>query len=169
MNDPLPDWISSRQGTVLQQVVGVLNEHELPYVISGGLAGNLYGSAWPLHDIDLDAPHEALVLLAERFARHVRWGPATYRDDEFSLELLVLELDGVTVEVNAAESVALVDESGGVVMHPTTLSHYCERPFLGLPLRVMPLEDLIAYKVRIGRAADVADLAALRATATAAR
>lgn len=158
---PLPAWITPAQYAVLRRLVATLDAWQVPYVASGGLAGNLHGSAWPLHDIDLDVPRAALPRLASAFSAGVRFGPAPYVDDEFDLELLGLMVDGVEVDCSAAESVVLVTPGGERVARPTALDRAERRRVGAVEVRALPLADLLAYKRLIGRTADVRDLEAL--------
>ena len=158
----LPPWLTATQWRTLCRVLDVLDELGVPFVATGGLAGNLHGSAWPLHDLDFDVVGSALPALASRFHDAVVLGPAPFRDEEFALELLTLELDGVGVDFSAAESVVLVAPDGRAVPWPTRLHAADQRSLAGRPIPVMPLADLIAYKRIIGRERDVEDLEAVR-------
>jgi len=154
----LPPWISHAQFAVLVRLLEFFEERAIPYAATGGLAGNLHGSSWPLHDLDLDAPANALAEIASAFADHVVYGPAAHQDDEFALTLLTLHVDGVGVDVSAAESVQLRDRSGGVVPAPTDLQQVVTRPLADRRIRTIPLHQLIASKRVIGREADLAEL-----------
>lgn len=69
---PLPTWITPAHYRVLARLLRVFTELEVPYLVSGGLAGNLHGPSWPLHDIDVDVPLAALPRVAEAFSGHIR-------------------------------------------------------------------------------------------------
>lgn len=60
----LPPWITSAQREALGTLVDSLREIGLPFQATGGLAGNLHGSQWPLHDLDFDVAAAALPVLA---------------------------------------------------------------------------------------------------------
>lgn len=159
----LPAWITPAHFTVLRRLVETLDAWDLPHLASGGLAGNVHGSLWPLHDIDLDVPRSALEPLARAFSHEVSWGPARYADAEFELDLLRLTVDGIEVDLTAAESVVLCTPAGERVPWPTDFAR-AELHQLGpLALRVTPLADLVAYKRVIGRSADLRELTALAA------
>lgn len=162
----LPPWITPAQHRVLAWLVARLDTLGIPYVASGGLAGNLHGSDWPLHDIDLDVPGSRLVdvatAIAAAFPSATIVGPRPYADEEFALELLTARVDGVDVDVSAAESVVLCSPDGTRRAWPTALDAHETRTVGALAVRVVPLTQLLAYKRVIGRAADVAALEALR-------
>lgn len=165
----LPPWITPAQHRVLAWLVTRLDALGIPYVASGGLAGNLHGSDWPLHDIDLDVPASRMAdvtaAIAASFPGAVLEGPRPYADEEFALELLTARVDGVDVDVSAAESVVLRAPDGTRHAWPTALDAHETRTVGGLAVRVVPLASLLAYKRVIGRAADVAALEALEALA----
>lgn len=158
---PLPGWITPAQYAALTRVVTALAVLDLPYVVSGGLAGNLHGSQWPLHDLDFDVPGAALPRLAAHFVDAVRFGPGPYRDAELELDLLVLTIDGVEVDLTAAETVTLRRPSGERMPWPTDLARSDVSTVGTLAVRVMTLADLLAYKRIVGRVPDVRDLEAL--------
>lgn len=156
-----PSWITPAQLAVLGRLLTTCRALGLPHVATGGLAGNLHGSAWPLHDLDVDVPVAALPALAAHFADHVRFGPARYRDEEFDLDLLTLEIDGVTVDLSGAESIRLVTPDGTVVSAPTDVKVVEYRVVAAWSVPTLPLDRLVGYKRIIGRTADVQDLARL--------
>lgn len=153
-----PDWIAAAQLRALDAILAAFDTLGVPYAATGGLAGNLHGSHWPLHDLDFDVPSDALPRLAAAFAPAVTFGPAAYRDDEFVLDLLTLQIEDTSIDLAAAESVCLVRAGGGTIPSPTDLRRTEVRPLAARDVRVIPLADLIAYKRIIGRYADVADL-----------
>lgn len=165
----LPSWISATQYRVLARVFGLLEEEGLPYQVTGGLAGNLHGSTWPLHDIDLYVPSEALPVLAERLralpdvAPEAVRGPNRYHDLEFELDLLQLHLDGVAVDVVGTREAAIRTPQGELHALAMDFARSVPRQVGMLQLHVQPLSDLLAYKRLLGRVADVADLERLAA------
>lgn len=160
----MPPWITAAQRDALATLLDALHDIGLPFQATGGLAGNLHGSQWPLHDLDFDVADAALPLLADRFREQVVAGPAPYRDTEFALELLTLRLGEVEADLVAAQSIRLIDAAGRERPAPTDLARVVLRPFDGREIPTMPLDTLIAYKRAIGRHADVADLERLQAS-----
>jgi len=160
----LPAWISPAQFSALADLVGFLDDARVPYAVSGGLAGNLAGSQWPLHDIDVDVPAAALPLLAQHYAPWILSGPGAYEDEEFALQLLQLRLPEVGIDIAAAESIVLRDPQGRLHSWPSDLASFELRTLGPLSVRVHPLSSIRAYKRMIDRTADLADLDRLAAT-----
>jgi hypothetical protein len=50
----------------LRRLVGMLKGAGACYQFTGGFAGNLHGSKWPLHDLDVDVARADMPGLAER-------------------------------------------------------------------------------------------------------
>jgi hypothetical protein len=157
-----PDAVSPAQWRALLRLVSALDAAGIAYQFSGGLAGNVHGSAWPLHDIDLDVPGARITQVAALFPGEVAQGPARFADDEFDLVLLRLELDGVPVDVSAADDAWIFTRAGVRTPLRIDLARAERRQFRGTSLLVAPLDDLIAYKQLLGRDRDVADLLRLR-------
>lgn len=149
--------VSPLQRRVLREIVGVLEARGIAYQATGGLAGNVHGSRWPLHDLDFDVANDDLPRVEALFADFVTRPTGRYVDDEFDLRLLRLNVRGVEVDVSGA--------SGGLARGRPIVADLARaetRDFLGLRLRVQPLADLVAYKTLLGREADLADLRSLR-------
>lgn len=163
-----PEIISPAQRRALLRLVSALETAGIPYQFSGGFAGNVHGSAWPLHDLDLDVPGARIGEVSALFPREVQQGPARFVDDEFDLELLRLELDGVPVDVSAADDAWIFTRAGVRTPLRIDLARAERREFCGIALYVAPLEDLIGYKQLLGRDRDVADLLRLREAGSAA-
>lgn len=154
--------ISNAHIQALKKVVSVLNEHQIPYQITGGFAGNIYGSLWPPHDIDLEVGARDIPLLAGLFADHITQPLHHFINDEFDLWLITLNIDGIEIDINQAEECYLINKAGQKQLLCTDLSAAEVHDFMGIKVSVQPLEQLIAYKKTIGREADVADLSQIQ-------
>lgn len=154
--------LTPAQERALRLVVGILDGAGVRYQFTGGFAGNLHGSRWPLHDVDLDVTREDLPRLADLLRPYTTWPLGLYVDDEFELQLLRAEMEGVAIDVSQVED-AYARVGGRRVPLNTTLAHRQCVIVLDLEVWVQPLEELIAYKELLGRSADLADLRALQA------
>ena len=154
--------LTDRQGRALRRLVGVLDAAGGRYQFTGGFAGNLHESRWPLHDLDVDVGREDLPRLAELMAPHTTRPLGPYVDDEFELVLLRAEVEGVEIDVSQVEE-AYARIGGRRTPLSTSLAGRQRVPMLDLEVWVQPLNELIAYKELLGRAADLADLRTLQA------
>jgi hypothetical protein len=164
MTPERPPWITDAQLACVRRVVDALTTLGVPYQATGGLAGNLWGSTWPLHDVDLDVPNAALDVVEAHFAPFVV-RRARLVDDEFDLELLELRIDDVAIELSGADDARVCGRDGRWTQLPSTLARSVPRTLLDRTVVCQRLEDLLAYKRLLGRAADLRDLERLRAGA----
>jgi hypothetical protein len=156
--------LSTQHRRALRMLLPVLQAQNVRYQITGGLAGNLYGSTWPLHDIDLDVvgadiPRllSALTAIGAELTRPL----SRLVDDEFDLELATVALAGVDVDISQVED-AYVFHRGTRAPLITDLDRATTRTIEDLTVYVQPLDDLIAYKELLGRHHDLIDLYRLR-------
>jgi hypothetical protein len=154
--------LTTSQEHALRFLVRLLDEGGACYQFTGGFAGNLHGSRWPLHDLDVDVAREDLPRLAELLQRYTTRPLGLYVDHEFELWLLRAEVAGVAIDVSQAEE-AYARVGGRRVPLGTRLELRQRVRVLDLEVWVQPLAELIAYKELLGRSADVADLRALQA------
>jgi hypothetical protein len=145
----------------LKKVVSVLTEHKIPHQITGGFAGNIYGSLWPPHDIDVEVTARDMPLVAELFTDYITQPLHHFINNEFDLWLIRLNIDGIEIDFNQAEECYVINRAGQKQLLCTDLNTAEEREFMGIKVSVQPLNSLIAYKTALGREADVADLSLL--------
>jgi catechol 2,3-dioxygenase-like lactoylglutathione lyase family enzyme len=157
--------LTPSQERALCVLVGMLDSAGVCYQFTGGFAGNLHGSRWPLHDLDVDVTREGLPRLSEVLRPYTTQPLGLYVDHEFELQLLRAELEGVVIDVSQAEE-AYARVGGRRVPLNTSLAHRRRVRVLDLEAWVQPLEELIAYKQLLGRQADLADLRTLQARST---
>ena len=153
--------LTASQVRAIRRLIHVLDEAAVCYQFSGGFAGNLHGSRWPLHDLDVDVARQDLPRLAECLHSYISRPLGLYEDEEFRLYLLRATFEGLDIDVNQAED-AYGRCGGQWVPLGTNLTHRQRVPWLDRHVWVQPLEALIAYKALIERSADVADLRALQ-------
>lgn len=147
--------------TVLGLIAEKLESQNIPYQVTGGIAGNIHGSLWPPHDIDLEVGAADFEKVAKLFVREMKQPPHHFVDHEFDLWLMKLSIDGIDVDINQVEDAFAITKEGCRVPFSTSLTKSERRRICGIEVMVQPLEDLIAYKRLIGREADIVDLTAL--------
>lgn len=152
--------LTDPQQRAVRRLIEILDRASATYQLTGGLAGNLHGSRWPLHDIDIDVAARDLPRVAHLLEPYTTQPLTLHEDDEFRLLLLRGRIEGVDVDVSQAED-AWICAGGEWVPLPTDLGRRLRVKLFELDVWVQPLDDLIAYKELLGRAADVADLRTL--------
>lgn len=152
--------IASEKLEIIKRLVFLLNEHKVPYQFTGGLAGNIHGSKWPLNDIDLEMPRAHIELVAYLLRQHIVSPLRFYQDDEFQMVMLNLKIDEIEVDINQIEAQQIC-HNGQWVPLIVDIKKAQILPFHGLKVSVQPLDQLIAYKTMLGRTKDVEDLAKL--------
>jgi hypothetical protein len=157
--------LTASQERALRRLVGLLDASGACWQFTGGFAGNLHGSRWPLHDLDVDVARADLPRVAELLRPYTIQPLGLFVDAEFELYLLRAEIEGQPIDVSQVEEAyALV--GGRRVSLNTSLAHRRRVRVLDLDVWVQPLDELIAYKELLGRSADLADLRTLQARGT---
>lgn len=149
--------ISANHLKTLKLLISTFDEHQISYQITGGLAGNIYGSTWPLHDIDIEVPQTRIADVAELFREYTVRPLSRFVDEEFDLMFLALRINEIEVEINQVED-AFIFSDGLRLKLDTDLSKARKINFLGLDMFVQPLDDIIKYKKLLKRNNDVSDL-----------
>lgn len=153
--------ISANHLKTLKLLISTFDEHQIPYQITGGLAGNIYGSTWPLHDIDIEVSQTRIAEVAELFREYTVRPLSRFVDEEFDLMFLALRINEIEVEINQAEDAFIFSEGIRLKLN-TDLSNALKINFLGLDMFVQPLDDIIKYKKLLKRNNDVSDLIKLK-------
>lgn len=91
------------QERAVRRLVSILDEAAACYQLTGGFAGNLHGSRWPLHDLDVDVAQQDLPRVAELLQPYIFHPLGLYEDAEFRLYLLRVTIEGMDIDVNQAE------------------------------------------------------------------
>jgi len=153
--------ITAEQRRAVHRVLDLLEAAGLRYQCTGGFAGIVHGSKWPLHDLDLDVAKADMPTVERILGASVTRAAAAYRDGEFDLVLLQAEVGGLEVDVSQVEGAKILTGSGWEPMG-VDLSRREFVSWEGRSVPVIPLAELIAYKRRLpGRTSDVSELITL--------
>lgn len=147
-------------------IIRVLNEHQVRFVVIGGIAAGVQGAIWATTDLDI------------AYARD--------REDHEKLAAALAQLDAVPVELPAGVRVTLDARSLAAGTNWTLMTRFGRLDLLGEPgggldyaalsprarlirgeqtYLVASIEDLITMKTAAGRPKDVGQVELLRATA----
>lgn len=147
--------------TALSWIVEILNRHNVPYQIVGGLAAQAYGARRPLVDIDLYVPLEAATGLLEEIRPYITREPIPHLSASWDLIYLALNYQGQDIEIGDSSTnprffnrrdgrweQQIIDYSRSQVMR-----------LYGVEVNVMPQDELVSYKAMLEREVDHIDLA----------
>lgn len=143
-------------------IVGLMNDNNIAFRITGGLAAIAFGSERPLVDIDIEVQNEDLPLIEQLTRPHVAVPLEAYKDDSWELELLKLRYLDQDVDI-AGNRTKLFNT--GLNKWEDLVSDITDNSnieIFGKKTPVEKLESLIAYKTKLGRDVDIEDVKFLR-------
>ncbi len=155
----------SRVRPALECIVGALNRHRVPYQVVGGLAAPAHGAWRPVADVDLYVPFDRAAAALDEIRPQVYWGPERYADDRWDLTFLKGVFGGQKVELDDSSTrPRYFDAEAGRWEDQRVFygSSVTLRVF-GVEAEVMPKDELVLYKRRLGREVDIIDLEQLTA------
>ena len=146
-------------GAALAWIVEVLERHSVPYQVVGGLAARAYGATRPILDIDLYVPFDLAGAALEEIYPHVYWGPKYYVDDCWDLTYLKADSRGQKVELGDSSSEPKFFDKGAGrwVLQRVDYGASVRVELFGVRAAVMPDEELVRYKLALGREVDLVD------------
>jgi hypothetical protein len=143
-------------------IIGLLEKHDIPFQIKGGLASRLYGVDRELADIDISIPEDRFDELVPEVKDFIRYGPEQYLDEEWDIKLITLKYQGQYIDLAGAFEKKNFDKTNRVwVPTPSDFSSSVFMDVYGLKVPVIAKADLIAYKKLILRDVDIIDIEAL--------
>jgi hypothetical protein len=154
--------LNGAQRESLQWIISILEKHNIPFQISGGLAAKIYGSTRPLNDIDIDIPQDRIADILDDVKEYVTYGPIQHKDEKWDVYLMALERNGQEFDISAADNAKVYDDKQNIwISIPTDPSQENWVEYSGMKLPVMPKEELVAYKVYLNGDHQAVDIAAV--------
>jgi hypothetical protein len=141
-------------------IVGILNNHKIPFLIDGGFAARLYGDARALADIDIDIPEDRFSELLPEVSGYVKFGPAQYEDEHWDLFLMTLSYEGQDIDLSGAGEAKIFDQNAKMwVKVNNDFSKASVKEVYGISVPVIPEIELIGEKEKLRRDVDLIDVA----------
>lgn len=149
----------------IRQTLELLVEHEVEFVVIGGVAIRAHGSAYVTVDLDIcyERNRENLARIARSLARinpRFRDFPAEL---PFVWDERTLQQGTNFTLVTALGEIDLLGEVSGLGDYQAVLAHSTHIPIFDLPCQVLSLEGLILAKRAAGRPKDLLVLPELEA------
>ncbi len=141
-------------------IVDALNRYRVPYQVVGGLAARAHGARRPVFDVDLYVPFDRATAALEEIRPHIYWGPEHYVDEQWDLTYLKADFGGQKVELgNSCTHPRYFDvEAGRWEAQRVAYGSSVTIRVFGVEAEVMPKDELIRYKRRLGREVDLIDV-----------
>jgi len=144
-------------------ITSVLDKHQIPFVITGGLAGKSYGSPRPLNDIDIDIHDKDFGVILDDIKPYIIFGPSRHKDERWDLLLATLNHEGQEIDISGGDTLKICDaRTGEWKLNSTNFSNFEQREIFGITVPVITREDLIAYKSMLQGEHQKVDIEALK-------
>jgi len=141
-------------------ITDILDKHKIPYQIEGGMAAICYGSTRELADIDMFIPSYGFEQIAADIKDHSVFGPASYFSSHWRLIYQVIIYHNQQIELcDASDAQYLNTLSNEWIDRIPDFSKAENLTMFGIPVKVIPKDDLIEYKSRLRREVDLIDIA----------
>lgn len=149
---------------VLRWIVDILNELNIPFHVTGGLAAIAYGASRPIYDIDIDIPEDQLQKLFEKIIEYVTFGPGNFKDPDWDLTMMTVRYEDVSIDISGAYTGKIFDKKVNKwVPYDSDLKYTVQKEILGMTLPVISRDILINYKRLLARPTDLQDIDAMEA------
>ncbi len=143
----------------LYWLLDLLEQHETNYQIVGGLAAIAHGATRDLADIDLYIPYHSSQDFLKSIYPYIYWGPQHQKDECWDVTYLKVEYDDQKIEIGDSRDAKIFDRrSNQWVSQGIDYSLSERKEIYGRLANVMPKEQLIAYKLILGREVDMQDV-----------
>ena len=130
-----------------QWIIGILQKHNIPFVVTGGLAAKSYGSSRPLNDIDLDIHDNDFRFIVDEIKPYITFGPARYVDERWDTLLMQLNHEGQEIDISGGDTLKICDARTGEWNESLTdFLSVEQREIFGITVPVVTRKDLIEYK-----------------------
>lgn len=133
-------------------IVILLNEHAIPFQISGGFSAKIYGSKRPVHDIDIDIPEDRFKDILPEVKKYIFYGPHHYKSDAWDLYLMTLNYHGQLIDIGGAFKEKVCDiRTDKWVPIPTNFNTERIIDVFGIKVPVINPKELVEYKSHLCR------------------
>ncbi|MBW9259375.1 MAG: nucleotidyltransferase [Candidatus Thiodiazotropha sp. (ex. Lucinisca nassula)] len=156
--------IRQKQSKALSWIVSLLNQHQIPFLICGGLAAIGYGSNRKLNDIDLFVTSNHFNKVVSLGNEYINKPAQRYCEttEGWDLEYVQFVNHDIKIEIGNPAGAKIFDSSRHV-WTPLKLdfSRVEYKTILGIEIPLMDQRALIDYKKKLRRPVDLQDIEAM--------
>lgn len=148
-----------RAAVALRWCVDLFDRCGAEFQVVGGLAARAYGASRPLVDLDFYVSSARYTDVIRAAGARCIWGPRAHRGEHWDLTFAKLRHKGVPIELGDPADARYFDRVRDEwVEQAVDFARSEIRELLGIPVSVMPREQLIEYKRGLDRDVDRLDL-----------
>ena len=133
--------------SALEWISKILNKHQIPWQLTGGLAAHAYGSTRPINDIDIDIPEDRFAEILDEVKPYITDAPCRIDNPVLDVYAMTLEYQGQEVDIGGAYETRVKDLKTGI-WHTVKvdLDNVEQKNVFGVEVPVVNKQDLITYK-----------------------
>lgn len=143
----------------LKWITDIFKEHNINFIISGGLAAKVYGSTRELADIDVGIDKDYFSEIMPEIKEYIISGPKIYKDEEWDLLLVILNYKGQEIDVCVVDTLKFFnrkEQKWEDMKH--VFSDTVVKEIYGMQLPIISKRNLIDYKSKLAREVDLIDV-----------
>ncbi|KKS64508.1 MAG: hypothetical protein UV34_C0038G0001 [Parcubacteria group bacterium GW2011_GWB1_42_6] len=139
-------------------IISILKKRKIPFQISGGMAARVWGAKRELADIDINVDLENFDEILPEVKKFVIFGPGKYKDKNWDLYEMTLRYRGQEIDICRASDQKIFNKNTKKWESlRIDFSTSRNKKVFGLPVSVMPKDELIDYKIKLRRPVDLKD------------
>ncbi len=93
--------------SALKWIVSILDKHNIPYRIGGGLAAHVYGSSRTVNDIDISLSGKYFPVIISETKDYITSGPKHYLNEKWDCDTLSLNYQGQEIDITDIETLRM--------------------------------------------------------------
>jgi hypothetical protein len=147
----------------LRWIIEILQMHDIPYQVCGGLAARIYGSTRVLNDIDLYMPLARFDEIRPDVEAAITWGPAHETSAHWDLTYVKMGYAGQKIEIGDSEATSIFDSAAQRwIKQDICFDQSVYSVVYDVRIPVMPKAQLLAYKAILARDVDLTDISQIK-------
>ena len=139
-------------------IIEILNRHNVPFIVLGGLAARAYGSTRELNDIDLVIHRNDFEKILPEVEDYLIFGPQMSKDEETEGYSMELEYEGQDIDIGAEEDCRIFNKKTREWDVLKTNFDADMKEVFGITVPLMKKESIIAEKMMFDRTVDREDI-----------